>query len=41
LVTQLSPNRISIREDHDAEWEDSRIQRKGQPPARRRIAART
>jgi hypothetical protein len=24
-VTQLSENRISIREDHDAEWEESRV----------------
>ena len=24
-VTQLSANRISIREDHDAQWEDSRV----------------
>ena len=24
-VTQLTAKRISIREDHDAEWEESRI----------------
>jgi hypothetical protein len=24
-VTQLSPNRFSIREDHDREWEESRV----------------
>jgi hypothetical protein len=24
-VTQLSPNRIGIREDHNAEWQETRI----------------
>ena len=29
-VTQLSLNRISIREDHDAEWEESLVRQQAE-----------